>query len=103
MLLCTNGRNFLAKCGVEVGYFASSDLLEGKLRKEIWFASHPDTTKNILEKGDSGSPLYIPASGGNAYAVGIAIAKDALNNNGVYFHDMTAVLREIGATLVTDQ
>jgi hypothetical protein len=99
-LVCISGRNYLAKCSVEIYALRPSMTIDGQTRRNVWAGRRPGV--NIGGPGDSGAPLYIPVGSGNAAVVGIHIAGFlSAPFDETYFHSVTDVEQQLGVSVAT--
>jgi hypothetical protein len=97
-VVCISGRNFLAKCSVEVINMLATKTIDGKTRKNVWIGQR--TGVNIAKEGDSGAPLYIPLSQDRASIVGMHIAGFvSAPFDQTWFHSVGDVESKLGVTV----
>lgn len=97
-LVCISGRNFLAKCSVEVIKMDSTRPIDGVVRSNVWEGRRAGV--NIGAPGDSGAPLYVPVGYGNAAIVGMHIGgwNDAPHDE-TWFHSVTDIEAQLGVSV----
>lgn len=97
-LVCISGRNFLAKCSVEVIQLLATKSIDGKSRRNVWIGRRSGV--NIAKEGDSGAPVYIPLSLDRASIVGMHIAGlMAAPFQETWFHSVNDVEAQLGVTV----
>ncbi|XYH98457.1 hypothetical protein ACMHYB_01450 [Sorangium sp. So ce1128] len=97
-IVCISGRNYLAKCSVEVFNMQSTWVIDGNARSNVWFGRR--TGVNIAAPSDSGAPIYIPVGAGNAAIVGMHIAGFvAAPFDQTWFHSVSNIESQLGVTV----
>lgn len=102
-LVCVSGRNFQAKCSVEINQFNPTRNIDYKTlgtipRAQIWEGRRLGVA--ITMEGDSGAPIYVPIGYGEAAIVGMNIA--SLKNppyDVAAFHSVTDIETQLGVTV----
>ncbi|WP_437985383.1 hypothetical protein [Sorangium sp. So ce117] len=97
-IVCISGRNYLAKCSVEVFNMQSTWVIDGNARSNVWFGRR--TGVNIAAPADSGAPIYIPVGVGNAAIVGMHIAGFVVAPfDQTWFHSVANIETQLGVTV----
>ncbi|WP_438041528.1 hypothetical protein [Sorangium sp. So ce128] len=93
-----SGRNYLAKCSVEIFTMQSTWVIDGRARSNGWFGRRTDV--NIAAPADSGAPIYIPVGSGNAAIVGMHIAGFVVAPfDQTWFHSVGDIESQPGVTV----
>ncbi|WP_437762679.1 hypothetical protein WME77_32030 [Sorangium sp. So ce764] len=97
-IVCISGRNFLAKCSVEILRMETTRTIDGRNRANVWIGKRAGV--NIGAPADSGAPIYIPVGSGNAAIVGMHIAGFlAAPFDETWFHAVGDIEAQLGVTV----